>query len=379
VHSALGQFTSSLTRSKKALAVLAGAVVLAVGASGVGYAAMSKTVTLSIDGRTHEVHTFGDSVESVLADQGIDLSDHDTVSPSVDSAVDDGSTIAVRYGRPLDVKLDGQTDRYWVTATDVASALQQIGLRIGGSTLSASRSATIGRSGMDLSVITPKDLVVKIADHKAEKKTLTALTVRDALRQLGVHADHDDKVKPGLGTRLEDGDKLVLTKVRVVKRQVTESIAAPTVRRSDSGMYTDQTEVTRAGRPGSRAVIYRITFENGKATARKVLRSSVLREPVAQVVHVGTKSRPVVTPPSAPAVGYGVWDRIAQCESGGDWHANTGNGYYGGLQFSLGTWQSYGGSGRPDQNSREEQIRIAEKVRAAEGGYGAWPVCGARA
>jgi uncharacterized protein YabE (DUF348 family) len=379
VHSALGQFTSSLTRSKKALAVLAGAVVLAVGASGVGYAAMSKTVTLSIDGRTHEVHTFGDSVESVLADQGIDLSDHDTVSPSVDSAVDDGSTIAVRYGRPLDVKLDGQTDRYWVTATDVASALQQIGLRIGGSTLSASRSATIGRSGMDLSVITPKDLVVKIADHKAEKKTLTALTVRDALRQLGVHADHDDKVKPGLGTRLEDGDKLVLTKVRVVKRQVTESIAAPTVRRSDSGMYTDQTEVTRAGRPGSRAVIYRITFENGRATARKVLRSSVLREPVAQVVHVGTKSRPVVTPPSAPAVGYGVWDRIAQCESGGDWHANTGNGYYGGLQFSLGTWQSYGGSGRPDQNSREEQIRIAEKVRAAEGGYGAWPVCGARA
>ena len=59
--------------------------------------------------------------------------------------------------------------------------------------------------------------------------------------------------------------------------------------------------------------------------------------------------------------------------------ANTGNGYYGGLQFNLGTWRAYGGSGRPDQNSREAQIAVAERVRAAEGGYGAWPVCGARA
>ena len=73
------------------------------------------------------------------------------------------------------------------------------------------------------------------------------------------------------------------------------------------------------------------------------------------------------------------WDGVAQCESGGDWSINTGNGYYGGLQFNLGTWQSYGGSGRPDQNSREQQIAVAERVAAAEGGYGAWPVCGAQA
>ena len=72
-------------------------------------------------------------------------------------------------------------------------------------------------------------------------------------------------------------------------------------------------------------------------------------------------------------------DKIAACESGGNWAANTGNGYYGGLQFNLSTWQSYGGSGRPDQNSREAQIAVAERVRDAEGGYGAWPVCGARA
>jgi hypothetical protein len=75
--------------------------------------------------------------------------------------------------------------------------------------------------------------------------------------------------------------------------------------------------------------------------------------------------------------GSGVWDRLAQCESGGNWAANTGNGYYGGLQFSLGTWQAYGGTGLPSNASRETQIAIATKLRDASGGYGAWPHCSA--
>ena len=79
------------------------------------------------------------------------------------------------------------------------------------------------------------------------------------------------------------------------------------------------------------------------------------------------------------STGNTVWDRIAECESGGNWATNTGNGYYGGLQFSLGTWQAYGGTGYPHQRSREEQIAVAERLRAAEGGYGAWPHCGSLA
>ena len=75
---------------------------------------------------------------------------------------------------------------------------------------------------------------------------------------------------------------------------------------------------------------------------------------------------------------YATWDALADCESGGNWSINTGNGYYGGLQFSLGTWQAYGGSGYPHENSREEQIRIATKVRDARGHYGDWPACAAK-
>ncbi|WP_243754332.1 transglycosylase family protein [Labedaea rhizosphaerae] len=71
------------------------------------------------------------------------------------------------------------------------------------------------------------------------------------------------------------------------------------------------------------------------------------------------------------------WDAIAACESGGNWHANTGNGYYGGLQFSPGTWRANGGQGSPANASREEQIRVARNVLAGQG-IGAWPVCGRR-
>lgn len=71
------------------------------------------------------------------------------------------------------------------------------------------------------------------------------------------------------------------------------------------------------------------------------------------------------------------WDAIAACESGGNWAINTGNGYYGGLQFSMGTWRANGGSGSPHNASRAEQIRVAENVLRSQG-IGAWPSCGGR-
>lgn len=89
---------------------------------------------------------------------------------------------------------------------------------------------------------------------------------------------------------------------------------------------------------------------------------------------------PRPTPPPTRVVTYPgdtVWDQLAQCEASGNWAANTGNGYYGGLQFSHSTWLGYGGGAYadyPHQATREEQIAIAEKLRAARG-YQPWPAC----
>ena len=90
-----------------------------------------------------------------------------------------------------------------------------------------------------------------------------------------------------------------------------------------------------------------------------------------------SSQRSTVTRSAAAPAGGGVWDRLAQCESGGNWGINTGNGYSGGLQFSPGTWAANGGSGSAHNASRAEQIRVAERVRASQG-WGAWPACSSR-
>jgi resuscitation-promoting factor RpfA len=87
---------------------------------------------------------------------------------------------------------------------------------------------------------------------------------------------------------------------------------------------------------------------------------------------------PLMAAGNASAATASEWDTVAQCESGGNWSINTGNGYYGGLQFSASTWAGYGGTqyaSTADQATKAQQIEIAEKVLAGQG-KGAWPVCG---
>jgi LysM repeat protein len=90
-----------------------------------------------------------------------------------------------------------------------------------------------------------------------------------------------------------------------------------------------------------------------------------------------SSQRSTATRSTSTSVGGSVWDRLAQCESGGNWGINTGNGYSGGLQFAPGTWAANGGSGSAHNASREEQIRVAERVRGSQG-WGAWPACSSK-
>jgi hypothetical protein len=83
---------------------------------------------------------------------------------------------------------------------------------------------------------------------------------------------------------------------------------------------------------------------------------------------------PLAVADTAEAASAGRWDRLAKCESSGKWNINTGNGYYGGLQFSRSTWKAFGGKGMPHRASRSEQIRVAERVLRVQG-WKAWPAC----
>ncbi len=363
-----------LIRSRAVLVALCAVVLASVVGTTVGYAAMSKTVTVTVDGEPREVSLMGDTVGDVLDAANLDVTDRDIVAPGPDESVQEGTQITVRYSRPIELTVDGETETHWVTATSVQGALTQIGNTFGRSLLSLNRSLDVPRDGVSLEVVTPKRLTVKLAGKKPVVRQVPALTAADALEQLGVKLDKYDIVKPGRTTELQDGDRVDFTDVRVVtKRLKREVVDFGTVEQEDDSMLEGETEVLREGQDGLRDVTYRIVFRNGKVFKQTVLRQKVLQEPTDELVAVGTQE--AVT--SNFAGGNTVWDQLAQCESGGNWAINTGNGYYGGLQFNLGTWQSYGGPGMPHQASRETQIAIATKVRDASGGYGAWPGCAA--
>jgi resuscitation-promoting factor RpfB len=366
-----------ISKSKSALAVAGAVAAAAVIGTTVGYASMGKQVTLNVDGHVEHVTASGDTVGDVLADQGISLGSHDEVAPAVGESVNDGTTIAVRYGKPLTLVVDGQPSKYWVHALDVRDALAEIDRSFDRAHLSVSRGAGITRDGLRITVATPKNLVFVIGGKHAVHRTVAATTVAGALQAYGVAVHPHDRVEPGAQHVLHDGDRVVLTRVRIVTRQVHgEAVPFDTLTRDDSSMMQGHSTVARSGHEGLRDVTYRLVFENGHLTARTVLHQHLLRSPVAQIERVGTKVA-APAPTTNFASGNTVWDQLAQCESGGNWATNTGNGYYGGLQFSLGTWQAYGGSGLPSNASRETQIAIATKVRNASGGYGAWPACAA--
>ncbi len=360
--------------SRGATAIIAVVAALALIVSAYGFGALTKTVTLSLDGQEQEVRAMGSTVGDVLAAQDITIGEHDAVAPALDEDVADGTKISVRFGRQFEVTVDGTPTTYWVKSTTVAGALEEIGQGYDAAELSVSRSSSIGRAGMGLAVVTVKEFRVRIGAKKAKPRSVAAITVREALAELGVNFDADDKVKPDLESLVNDGDRVVVTKIRLKEKKVKkEKIPFKTIQAKDPDMFKGETAVDREGVVGLRTVTYQLKFRNGEFKKKVVLKAKVKRKPVAARVRVGTKE---VT--ANFAGGNTVWDALAQCESGGNWAINTGNGYYGGLQFNAGTWHAWGGSGLPHQNSREEQIAVATRLRNAAGGYGAWPGCAAK-
>ncbi|HWT55990.1 MAG TPA: transglycosylase family protein [Candidatus Microsaccharimonas sp.] len=121
-----------------------------------------------------------------------------------------------------------------------------------------------------------------------------------------------------------------------------------------------------------------IPDEKAAIAHRDMPATSAVAQEVQAEAAGSTSSYSAPAPSDAPAVAGGsVWDQLAQCESGGNWAINTGNGFYGGLQFTLSSWQAVGGSGYPNQASREEQILRGQMLQA-RGGWGNWPACSAK-
>jgi uncharacterized protein YabE (DUF348 family) len=425
------------------IGLAAALALITVGAGTV--AALTKTVTITVDGEQRQITTLAGTVEGALSAAGITVAAHDTLAPAGSASIADGSKIALERGRLFTVTIDGQERELWTTATTVDQALAELGRDPSDFQLSADRSREIPVTGL---AVTAETLhTVTVADRKAKKAKVTtsAETVSDLLAQQGIEVGRNDRVSPSLNSELADGTKVVvrtlpkvtvvvarnkptssyselktvadllrakdislgkldkvnpglstkladgltvkITRITQITRSKTVTLPQPADQTvDDDTMLVGESSVVTEGHAGQQRITYRITVTNGVEGKAVEAGRTTITSPRAKVTHVGTKepepeptpttsssapSSAAAAPPPAPSGGWSVnWDAVAQCESGQNWAINTGNGYYGGLQFDIGTWLSNGGGAyapRADLASKDQQIAIAERVYASRG------------
>jgi uncharacterized protein YabE (DUF348 family) len=385
------------------------ALVVALAITGGTVAAAHKTVSVTVDGQVQEVGTLAGSVEGALDSADVTIGEHDTVVPAIDTAISDGSQIVVEHGRLLTLTIDGQTREVWTTASTVEEALAELGQNPAAYALSADRGREIPLDGLAVTANTIYNASVSVGGAAASAVQTSSKTVGDLLTEQGVVLGPLDTVTPEATTPLSNG--LTITVNRVTRGNVDEQVDVPQPadqQVEDSSLAAGTTSVTQQGAPGKDQVTWEITTTNGAETGKTEIARTNITPAQATIIAVGTKEEETYSSASAGSSSSssssseessssasgssgssaapvssgssGVnWDGIANCESTNNWSINTGNGYYGGLQFDISTWNSAGGAAyaaRPDQASREEQIAVAENLYASRG-TSPWACAGA--
>lgn len=344
-----------------------------------------KSVTLDVNGDIIQASTVSGDVEGALKSAGVEIDNRAMVTPALDEAISDNSKITVRSARTVALTIDGKQEQIDTTALTVGSLLDQIGRSDAASNLSEARNQEIPLEGMELEIVTPKKFTLNDGGEDG-RMSLPARTVGEIFEMRGTPLGKDDKVTPAANTPLKEGMHVEVTRIANREETKVEEIPAPERVKEDPNMPEGEEKVVEKGAPGKARVVATVRTVNGEEVSRKEKSSKEITAPKERVIIRGTKKadkgegkdKGSNTGAAAPAVANGsVWDQLAQCEAGGDWSINTGNGFSGGLQFTPSTWAAFGGTEyapAAHMATREQQIAVAERVQAGQG-WGAWPAC----
>ncbi|MFC4945727.1 transglycosylase family protein [Pseudonocardia sp. GCM10023141] len=364
---------STLVRAT-VLAVIA--VLLGGGATAL---AMDKRVTITVDGQDRVLHTFATDVGTALTAAGLTPAPQDRVEPALPTDLATGDHIIFNRARRLTL-VEGPSERQiWTTATSVSEALTGLGVEATPIQMSAAPAAGIPLTGMSVVLRVPRAITFADGTEAPTQVTTLAGTVAGVLTERGIQLGPDDVSIPSGDTPVSPGTSIQVVRNGVGEVVETHPINPPEQIVDAPDLARGKRVVVDPGKPGEQTAIMRVYVQNGKEVRREQVRAGSTTPPRPRIVKVGSNDNI----PAVPFIEDGsVWDRIAKCEATGNWAINTGNGYYGGLQFDAGTWRAYGGTDYaplPHEATREQQIAVATKVRDDRGGgYGAWPACSAK-
>ena len=319
--------TTRSHRFRKPVLIGAAVLVAALTIGGGTIAALTKTVTISVDGQQRQVTTLAGSVDGALSAAGLNVNAHDTLAPAGGVSISDGSQIVLDRGRLFTVTIDGRTQQIWTTARTVDEALAELGRNPADFQLSANRSRPIPLNGMAVTAATlhtvsmrgshvhvahvtsaaptvaalltqehitlgPNDRIspalstpltdgvtvtvrtlptVVIADGagKAAAKVSDVRTVGDLLKAQHITVGKDDLVTPSPSTALRQGLRITITRVGYQLLTKTQTVAEPADQTvNDDSMDQGTSEVTQQGQAGAVQITYRMKVVNGRRGRR---------------------------------------------------------------------------------------------------------------
>ncbi|MDO5745071.1 MAG: transglycosylase family protein [Micrococcaceae bacterium] len=355
-----------------------------------------KTIAVAVDGQNQSVSTRAATVAEALEDASIPVGDRDEITPALDMQIADGEAIDIRRHKEVDVSIDGVDRVVHTTGLTVADVLEQLELS-DKAQIEQGPALTLAALSTPIDISTPKDVSIKV-DGKTKKLNTTVDTVGAMLKEAKLTVGKDDELNAKTSDEVTDGMKLKIVRVETKTETETKVVAHGTDTVKDSKALVGTKKTVTKGKNGERTLTYTVTLRDGKETKRELASNKITTKAVEAEVSVGTKEKPK---PKAepkdtskaksksdskskttktPTNVSGAWAALAKCESGGNWSINSGNGYYGGLQFSASSWRGAGGTkyaALPHQATPGEQIATAEVLRRS-GGWGHWPACSSK-
>ncbi|THE11453.1 DUF348 domain-containing protein [Bacillus timonensis] len=280
----------SESKHKKRLIVSISSFIVLIGA-GSGYAAYETTkdtVTLSLNGKEQVIRTHANTVAEVLQDLEIDVSKHDELSPSMDTAIKDNLKVTWQEAIPVEIVVDNQPQKVWTTVKTVEDLFKDAKIEI--TEHDKVNPSLDTKLTQNMKVEVEKAFQLTLNDGGTETQVWsTSTTVADFLKGQNVALNELDRVEPGMEEQITANSVVNVVRVEKVTDVVEESVAFGVVRKKDNNIDKGKEKVVTPGQEGKVAKHYEVVLENGKEVSRDLIKTETLADSKDKVVAVGTR------------------------------------------------------------------------------------------
>lgn len=280
-------FFSSLRRKQTAVGMLSLILFVTV-ISFILYQGTKTTVVVSANGEQQDVATHAKTVEEVLLSQNITISEHDKVSPSLDTEITNGMEISWEQAEEIFISVDGNQSSIWTTEKLVKNILEEANIEV-----TEQDEISIGLDtevGADNKIDIQKAFQLTLVDGLEERQVWsTSTTVANFLKQQGIKLGELDRVEKSMEDVITPGDRVAVVRVEKVTDVVEESIDFAVEKKHDSSILKGKEQVVTQGKKGTVERTYEVVKENGKIVTKTLQSEKVISKPTTQVVAVGTK------------------------------------------------------------------------------------------